>query len=484
MNKKVTRVFKNTAALPWACYIAFLGSFLLVVASISQARAQCVAPPPDLIGWWSGDGNAADLQGGNNGTLIDGAGFASAKVAEGFSLDGVDAAVRISDPGGAQDLDGLRELTIDAWINPDDIASSQGLDMIVSKYDSTQAAGVSYYLAIRSVDFPGGLILVVRNGGGGAAYTSDAAVIPQGVFSHVAGVWRGHFGPGSFELYVDGQPVAGTLSVSGSPTGMMDNDVPVNIGRAESIAGTITGPFWHFDGIIDEVEIFDRALTADEIVAIFDSGSAGKCKGQPPVAICQDATLSAGSNCTADGFVDSGSFDPDGEPITLSQFPPGPYGLGETLVTLTADDGESTDSCTAKVTVEDSSAPSILCSAEWSGGVNDDDDDEDRVRVDFEVFDNCDPQSSLHARIRIGCEQILVGDGQTIEFECDRECAVEEGDDDDDDYDDDAKPDFPRIEAPSFVLDVTATDASGNVGRCSTTDLCPALGDDDDDDDD
>jgi hypothetical protein len=54
---------------------------------------------------------------------------------------------------------------------------------------------------------------------------------------------------------------------------------------------------------------------------------------------------------TVAASIDNGSYDPDGDPITLSQDPPGPYGPGQTLVTLTVDDGQETDSCTGTVTV-------------------------------------------------------------------------------------------------------------------------------------
>lgn len=56
--------------------------------------------------------------------------------------------------------------------------------------------------------------------------------------------------------------------------------------RAASI-GTIPtatiGFLGHFKGLIDEVEVFDRALTASEIQDIYNAGSAGKCK---VVTIC------------------------------------------------------------------------------------------------------------------------------------------------------------------------------------------------------
>lgn len=84
----------------------------------------------------------------------------------------------------------------------------------------------------------------------------------------------------------------------------------------------------------------------------------------PPVALCRNLTLPAGANaCSAvPGSVDDGSFDPDGDPITLVQAPPGPFSLGTTSVTLTVTDSRgASSSCQATVTVIDTTAPAISC---------------------------------------------------------------------------------------------------------------------------
>jgi hypothetical protein len=81
---------------------------------------------------------------------------------------------------------------------------------------------------------------------------------------------------------------------------------------------------------------------------------------QPPTAICQVVTVAADANCTADAVIDNGSFDPDGDAVTLAQSPPGPYPLGSTLVTLTVTDIEGASSqCTGTVTVVDEAPPTI-----------------------------------------------------------------------------------------------------------------------------
>jgi hypothetical protein len=65
---------------------------------------------------------------------------------------------------------------------------------------------------------------------------------------------------------LDGQA---TFSTIGKPR---TNDQPMRIGRRNAQPNTV------FPGQIDEVELFNRALTAEEITAIYNAGSAGKCK--------------------------------------------------------------------------------------------------------------------------------------------------------------------------------------------------------------
>ncbi len=85
---------------------------------------------------------------------------------------------------------------------------------------------------------------------------------------------------------------------------------------------------------------------------------------EAPVAICQDITVTLDENgeaAIAADDVDGGSYDPDGDDITLSvdvnSFDCDD--LGDNTVTLTVDDGELTDSCQATVTVVDDTAPTI-----------------------------------------------------------------------------------------------------------------------------
>ena len=84
---------------------------------------------------------------------------------------------------------------------------------------------------------------------------------------------------------------------------------------------------------------------------------------QAPVAICQDITVSADVNCQAEvnpEQVDDGSSDPDGDALTFSLSPPGPYPVGETEVTLTVSDGQASSTCTSTITVTDDTKPILV----------------------------------------------------------------------------------------------------------------------------
>ncbi len=109
----------------------------------------------------------------------------------------------------------------------------------------------------------------------------------------------------------------------------------------------------------------------------------------PPVAQCQDVQVPADGSCQASASVDGGSFDPDGDPITLSPSPAGPYPLGQTQVTLTVFDGQATNQCVATVTVVDVTNPVISCPADITV---DNDPGQGGAVVNFTTAttDNCD----------------------------------------------------------------------------------------------
>jgi Concanavalin A-like lectin/glucanases superfamily len=259
--------------------LKLLAAIALLLTTNGAVAQTCIAPPPGLLRWYPGDGNANDFSGAHNATLQSGATFATGMVDQAFSLDGVGAFVEAPDDA---DLT-INSLTIDAWVK---LAAGGNLNspILVSKYDSSVQNGVSWVLFM----YPTGQIAFVVYGPPGDSYRyvlTDSPALVTDVWQHVAATFD--ITTQLMVVYVDGVPVPSSL-VAGSVviTSITDSVSPVRIGTAKNISGQPT-EFW--TGLIDEVEIFGRALAASEIQAIFNAGSAGKCKvtlsaqSQPPI---------------------------------------------------------------------------------------------------------------------------------------------------------------------------------------------------------
>jgi hypothetical protein len=90
-------------------------------------------------------------------------------------------------------------------------------------------------------------------------------------------------------LYVDGR-----LDASCPATGFItQNSYPACIGENAEAPGRI------WNGLIDEVSIYNRALTASEIQAIYLAGSGGKCLSSSPVIVSQPTNQTVAAGDTA-----------------------------------------------------------------------------------------------------------------------------------------------------------------------------------------
>ena len=178
-------------------------SLFLLFALASATTAQCTLPPSGLIGWWPGDGNARDIIGGNDGTLMGGATFAAGKVGQAFGFDGVSGAMTIGQPLS------LIEGTVEFWVNPGELTAEPGHIATDAFFGSTNGG------ANRAPTF------AVRRGRtfiwefGNLTVRNTNIPLPVGQWHHLAMTWRRNpDGTHSVMVYADGQ-----RSMQGSPLG-------------------------------------------------------------------------------------------------------------------------------------------------------------------------------------------------------------------------------------------------------------------------
>ena len=162
---------------------------------------------------------------GNTGTVF-GAQWTAGQSDSALSFDGVDDYVAIADNPS---LDITGNLTIEAWIKPEDIST---------------------WRAIISRDEYGRRLLLAPNGNvqadfGGTIQTTTSSPITAGQWNHIVYTSNGN----ASTIYVNGGAV---LSGSGGADFASANNVFI---------GKTTGGYYHFNGIIDSVTVSARYLS-------------------------------------------------------------------------------------------------------------------------------------------------------------------------------------------------------------------------------
>jgi glucose/arabinose dehydrogenase/PKD repeat protein len=201
-------------------------------------------PPTGLVAAWSFDAGAgptaADATGkGHTGTISGATWSATGKNGGALSFDGVNDWVTVAD---ASDLDLTNGMTLSAWVNP--TASGSDWRTILLK----ENPGFMAYALYSNTDTgrPSGHVVI----GGSDLDTRGTAAVANNVWTYLAATYDG----ANLRLYVNGTLVS-TRAVTGS---MSASTGPLRIG------GNATWGEW-FGGLIDNVRIYARSLSAAEV---------------------------------------------------------------------------------------------------------------------------------------------------------------------------------------------------------------------------
>jgi hypothetical protein len=238
------------------------------IATVVVTNPVCVPSPGNLISWWQGQGDGGDTIGANLGTLQGGVGFAPGEVDQAFSFDGASGTVLVPDSAS---LRLTSQLTLEAWINTRATNASHPDQAILSKVGGL-GGNNGYQLVLSANKLTGQF-----NSPGQfwpSAQISAALPLVPGTWNHVA--WT--YDQSAMKLYFNGQLVA--TSVIGAKV--------INTSISNLRVSGDDNNHAYFDGLIDEAAVYNRALSAAEIAAIYNALQAGKClSATPPVITAQ-----------------------------------------------------------------------------------------------------------------------------------------------------------------------------------------------------
>lgn len=235
----------------------------------------CVTPPTGLVGWWKGDGNTLDSISGNNG-VNQNITYTNGVVGQAFACDpenypyGTYTGIQIADqPAYAL----TNSLSIEGWVRP------RGNGFMIFFRGDHRPGLDPYYLSMQANNT---LVFGICDADGNGA--TVATTLNYFSWTHVAATLDGS--SGTMSLYTNGVLAAQTVTAI-RPFGALLPDQSPGVGIGNLNDG---GNNFPFIGDIDEIGLYNRALSAGDIQSIFNAGSAGKCEGPFPPSITVQPT--------------------------------------------------------------------------------------------------------------------------------------------------------------------------------------------------
>jgi len=259
-----------------------------------------------LIGYWSFDEGsgitANDSSGnGNNGTLVNGPIWTPGEIAGALSFDGVDDYVSFASQAQST-------ISISAWV----YAQATPGNVFPRIIDMP---GYVLFLAEPSnpKSNPASLGFLSRRSDGDGEWNTPANSMAYNSWNHVAVVYDSSSTSNNADLYINGvkqtiskiNPPRGTQT-SNEGEGIIGNHIPLNRG---------------WDGLIDELRIYNRALSAAEIVSLYDQGNNASFNFSLSNSMSLSATQGSSETNTITANLVSGS--PEPVSFTASGLPQG-----------------------------------------------------------------------------------------------------------------------------------------------------------------
>jgi hypothetical protein len=233
------------------CFVLALGLLLTNAAN---------AADPNLVGWWKfdeGSGTTADDSSGNgnDGTLQGNPQWVAGKIGGALEFDGDDSV----NVGNANMLNlGTDNWTITAWIKTTITGTGDSNKGTVFANGGDWSGGIRFTLAVSETGGEGTITLTTDDDSTKVQATSSATV-NDGVWHHVVAMRDGT----TLNVYIDGK-LDGTNSVPAGYDLSGTSQHDVHVGAITDHTDSSLRKYFR-DGVIDDVRIYNRALTEQEI---------------------------------------------------------------------------------------------------------------------------------------------------------------------------------------------------------------------------
>lgn len=219
-----------------------------------------------LVGYWTFDGldmagvTAYDRSGqGNKGTLTLSPTRTLGKIGQALLFDGADDYVTVN---SATSINDISPMTISAWIYPKSLGQN-GFGRILDKSLTTSPTfGWDFQLTTTNVLH----FVVDYDGANDLVRESGANAVTLNTWQHIVVTWDGSSAQTGVHLYINGIETSYTNNTDGAGNRVTD------AGNNLVIGNNATNFNRTFDGNIDDVRVYNRVLSAQEITRLYKMG--------------------------------------------------------------------------------------------------------------------------------------------------------------------------------------------------------------------
>ena len=248
--------------------------------STTSCKQDCglVCPTDELVSWWRGE-NEKDSFSSHHGTLGGDATSVLGKVDHAFSFDGEGDYFTLGQKPGTIFSDPTGEsLSVSFWMKTNAAETPSGAQYIIDS-----GAGAASRRGFYCNTQKGKLNCVIKHDENIYEVIADA-VVPLNVWKFVTFTFDN--AKGELKLYVDGN-----VAATGTKAALSSSYQPV----PASVIGATSLQTLSFSGLLDEIAVWNRALTSAEVKSIFDTGNIGMCA--VPGAVCGNGFMETGEEC-------------------------------------------------------------------------------------------------------------------------------------------------------------------------------------------
>jgi hypothetical protein len=232
-----------------------------------KAQVPDYVPTDGLVGWWPFTGNANDESGNGNDGVVNGAMLTEDRygiVNAAYVFDGVDDLIKVEDDQDELDLVG--NFTLSCWIRIENLDEA-GHHLIMKHYGNIDNMG-SYGLVLsQSSSEPDSYYVTFQAtpNWSPASYPSDTYAFQLQEWYHFA-VSYDHILE-SLNYYINGD----LFEMVQVNFDIVDTDIDVLFGS--TFMNDSTSMAYYFHGSMDDIGIWDRALTPEEIGSLYAAQS-------------------------------------------------------------------------------------------------------------------------------------------------------------------------------------------------------------------